>query len=80
LQTANNRGQPCGLSVTQHDVNKCNDGLSKCSPDDVTAIDNYAKCLNNLPVCDPSTKTSWALEALGCNFTSISLMCSTAIF
>jgi hypothetical protein len=80
---ANQRGQPCNSTVTVHDANKCNSGLSKCSPDDTKAIQGYIDCLNNLPQCSTDTKTSWDFSALGCELQpvgKISATCSGAIF
>jgi hypothetical protein len=82
---ANQRGEPCGSNskVTVHDANKCNSGLSKCSPDDTKAIQSYIDCLNNLPQCTTDTQTSWNFSALGCELQpvgKISGTCSSAIF
>jgi uncharacterized protein YceK len=82
-RTANQKGMPCGQApITEHDPNKCNTGLHSCSADDVTQIENYAHCLDNLLVCEPANNTSWGTQRLGCvlqPFGRISAACSNAI-
>jgi hypothetical protein len=78
----NTKGMPC--NSTNHgvrDTTRCNNGLSKCSPDDVKALDSYAKCLNMQPVCDSSTSLSWGLAVAGCvqPLGNVSFACSSAI-
>jgi hypothetical protein len=76
------KGQPCNNSnsTTTYDSAKCNAGLSKCSADDMKAMATYAQCLDQQPVCNPSTSLSWSLAVVGCAqaLGGVSLSCATA--
>jgi hypothetical protein len=81
-QGAKSKSNACNVNVTIHDANKCDNNLTKCSADDMTQIQNYAKCLNDLPVCDPNTNGShWGLDEALCGqpLLKLSLNCSTSI-
>lgn len=80
---ANSKALDCNLSnITVHDNAKCNSGLAKCNSDDLKVLDNYATCLNQLPVCNSSNQTSFNLSRLGCTlqpFGTLSSTCAGAI-
>jgi hypothetical protein len=65
---ANQKALNCNLqNITVHDANKCNSGVnSKCSADDISALKNYAACLNNLPACTSDTEVSFNFSRSGC--------------
>jgi hypothetical protein len=81
---ANDKGRDCShQNITVNDANKCNSGLSKCSPDDVKELQAYADCLDALPVCSSSNSTSWAFSRAGCQLQPIGRIsgeCAGAIF
>src|SRR5437868_1969232 len=83
-QRQDQNAKNCGLNgITVHDANKCNNNMSKCSQDDMSAMKNYAQCLDNLPMCSSSNKTSYRFSLAGCQIegaTRISFGCSSAIF
>jgi hypothetical protein len=67
-QSANEKGKDCGASSSGSniDLNRCSQGLSSCSPDDINKLNNYAQCLENLPVCSSGSSFSWGLQRIGC--------------
>ena len=81
---ANEKGKACNSKTTAWDsarLQKCESGLSKCSPDDTKQLDAYADCLNKLDVCVDGQSLSWGLQRLGCvePLTKVSLACTGAI-
>ncbi len=77
-RAANAKAKDCGLTdITVHDANKCNSNLQKCSSDDLKEIDNYATCLNNLPVCTDANKTSFNFSRSGCVLQPIGRLSNT---
>lgn len=64
---SNRRGAECGQNnIAVHDANRCNQNLSKCSPDDMKEIQAYADCLDALPACTSSNSVSWGFSRAGC--------------
>src|ERR1043165_5063594 len=83
-QRQDQNAKSCGLNgITVHDANKCNNNMSKCSQDDMTELQNYARCLDGLQMCTSSNKTSYSFALAGCQlqpFGRLSFSCSSAIF
>jgi hypothetical protein len=65
--SANEKGKDCGAgNSTSVNVNSCTNGLSSCSQDDMAKLNNYADCLEKLPVCNSGQSFSWGLQRVGC--------------
>jgi hypothetical protein len=80
-QGAKSKSNACNVNVTIHDATTCDNNLTKCSADDMTQFQNYAKCLNDLPACDPNSNgPHWGLDLLSCGspLLKVSLSCSSA--
>jgi hypothetical protein len=68
--------------ITEHDAARCNSGLRNCSPADLEQIEAFARCLDQLAVCEPANNTSWGIQRSGCFvqiFGRISGACTNAI-
>lgn len=80
---ANSKALDCNLTnITVHDASTCNGGLQKCNSDDLTELNSYATCLNNLPVCTKATETQFNFSRLGCTLQPIGRItptCANAI-
>jgi hypothetical protein len=64
---ANEKGKDCGAnSNSSVDLNRCYNGLGNCSANDIDKLNNYADCLEKLPVCSSGQSFSWSLQRLGC--------------
>ncbi len=63
----NRKGEGCGgQGKDSYDVAACERGLPKCSPDDVTELNSYAQCLENVPACTSGQELSFGLAKVGC--------------
>ena len=64
---ANEKGKDCGSGTnTSVNLNTCSSGLSSCSPDDITKLNNYADCLEKLPQCNSGQSLSWGISRVAC--------------
>ncbi|MBK7863561.1 MAG: hypothetical protein IPJ65_34145 [Archangiaceae bacterium] len=79
-QGANTKAQNCNLQkLDVHDSNKCNAGLSKCSADDMSALKNYANCLNGLEVCTSENEVQFNFARAGCTTQAVSKVSFTCL-
>ena len=66
-QAANEKAKDCGGGSSSNlDLNKCTNGLGNCSSNDMQKLNDYAQCLENLPVCQSNQSFNWGLQRLGC--------------
>jgi hypothetical protein len=58
-------GSPATSAATFNEV-VCENDVVDCSMNDVAILNKYATCLNNLPVCSPSTQQTWSSSVQAC--------------
>lgn len=56
-----------GASVEFKDTSMaCNTNISKCSAAELTAVDDYVKCMSAVPVCTAGNESATASGTFGC--------------
>lgn len=78
------KGKACSGSTTtwsSERLTRCEQNLSKCSPDDTKWLDTYADCLYKLQPCSEGQGFSYGLSRLACleSYLKVSLSCSSSI-
>ena len=78
VNSSNSKATACGSNTSSFSNDTCQNNLHSCSQDDITKLDNYATCLDNLPSCPASSQASFDLGRLGClsDLGGISVACA----
>lgn len=83
--TISDKGKGCNADTTYWEssrVSRCDQNLSKCSPDDLKVIDKYIQCLDTIPACTDSSKSaSFGVARFECaiELAKLSFNCAAAL-
>ncbi len=81
IDNVNRKGQACDSKPLEAwPAQRCEEGLSKCSPDDLEQLEAYAQCLDNVPTCVKGQEFSFNLAVFGClqPLTQVSYNCASS--